>query len=123
MDFPDSDDAVDQPDAHGPAGSRPGARGTLLDALAEMLGDDRLAWQSQANCQGLDPDLFFPERGASTREAKTVCGDCAVKGDCLEWALAAGEKFGIWGGTSERERRRLRKARRSAAAEDSSAAA
>lgn len=122
MDFPDSDDAVDQPDALGPAGSRPGTRGTLLDALAEMLGDDRLAWQSQANCQGLDPDLFFPERGASTREAKRVCGDCVVKDDCLEWALAAGEKFGIWGGTSERERRRLRKARRAAAAGSSAAA-
>ena len=60
---------------------------------------------------GVDPDLFFPERGASTREAKEVCRGCVVREDCLEYALANGEKFGIWGGLSERERRRLRRAR------------
>ena len=57
------------------------------------------------------PDLFFPERGASTREAKSVCAGCEVKDDCLEYALVNGEKFGIWGGLSERERRRLRRQR------------
>ena len=116
MDCFDSDTATGQPDDLGPAGGRPGARNAILDALAEMLGDERFAWQQRANCQGLDPDLFFPDRGTSTAEAKKVCADCAVKEDCLEWALDAGEKFGIWGGTSERERRRLRKARRAAAA-------
>ena len=60
---------------------------------------------------GVDPDLFFPERGASTREAKEVCRGCVVREDCLEYALANGEKFGIWGGLSERERRRLRRQR------------
>ncbi len=83
-----------------------------LEALASALGDERFAWHGYANCSGVDPDLFFPERGASTREAKEVCRGCVVREDCLEWALAAGEKFGIWGGTSERERRRIRKARR-----------
>jgi WhiB family transcriptional regulator, redox-sensing transcriptional regulator len=68
-------------------------------------------WQDQANCLGVDPDLFFPERGASTREAKEVCRGCTVRMDCLEYALVNGEKFGIWGGLSERERRRLRRAR------------
>lgn len=68
-------------------------------------------WQTRANCLGVDPDLFFPERGASTREAKSVCAGCEVKGDCLEYALVNGEKFGIWGGLSERERRRLRRQR------------
>ena len=68
-------------------------------------------WQEQANCLGVDPDLFCPERGASTREAKAVCRSCEVQGDCLEYALAHGEKFGIWGGLSERERRRVRRAR------------
>jgi WhiB family transcriptional regulator, redox-sensing transcriptional regulator len=68
-------------------------------------------WQDNANCLGVDPDLFFPERGASTREAKEVCRGCIVRQDCLEYALANGEKFGIWGGLSERERRRLRRAR------------
>jgi WhiB family transcriptional regulator, redox-sensing transcriptional regulator len=75
--------------------------------------DDALdrAWQERANCLGVDPDLFFPERGASTREAKEVCRGCVVRVDCLEYALANAEKFGIWGGMSERERRRIRRAR------------
>jgi WhiB family redox-sensing transcriptional regulator len=68
-------------------------------------------WQDFANCLGVDPDLFFPERGASTREAKEVCRGCVVREDCLEYALDNGEKFGIWGGMSERERRRLRRQR------------
>ena len=67
--------------------------------------------QEFANCLGVDPDLFFPERGASTREAKEVCRGCVVRPDCLEFALANGEKFGIWGGMSERERRRIRRQR------------
>ncbi|MCP3856273.1 MAG: WhiB family transcriptional regulator [Actinomycetia bacterium] len=81
-------------------------------------------WQDFANCLGVDPDLFFPERGASTREAKEVCRGCVVREDCLEYALANGEKFGIWGGMSERERRRIRRQRalaRLAAAESESA--
>jgi WhiB family redox-sensing transcriptional regulator len=77
----------------------------LLDAAPER------SWQRQANCMGVDPDLFFPERGASTREAKEVCRGCVVREECLEYALANSEKFGIWGGLSERERRRIRRAR------------
>ncbi len=77
---------------------------------SEVLSQER-GWQDQANCLGVDPDLFFPERGASTREAKEVCKGCVVRGDCLEYALGNGEKFGIWGGLSERERRRLRRLR------------
>ena len=69
------------------------------------------SWQAFANCLGVDPDLFFPERGASTKEAKQVCQGCVVREDCLEYALANGEKFGIWGGLSERERRRIRRQR------------
>ena len=72
---------------------------------------DGRSWQDEANCLGVDPDLFFPERGASTREAKEVCRGCVVRLDCLEYALVNGEKFGIWGGLSERERRRLRRQR------------
>ena len=68
-------------------------------------------WKDLSNCLGVDPDLFFPERGASTREAKEVCRGCEVRIDCLEYALQNGEKFGIWGGMSERERRRIRRQR------------
>jgi WhiB family redox-sensing transcriptional regulator len=60
---------------------------------------------------GVDPELFFPERGSSTREAKEVCRGCVVRIECLEFAIANSEKFGIWGGMSERERRRVRRAR------------
>ena len=80
----------------------------LLQALADS---EELSWQDRANCMGVDPDLFFPERGASTREAKEVCRGCGVRLDRLEYALDNAEKFGIWGGMSERERRRLRRAR------------
>src|SRR5689334_21659762 len=74
-------------------------------------GGEQRRWQDQANCLGVDPDLFFPERGASTREAKEVCRGCVVREDCLEYALQNSEKFGIWGGMSERERRRIRRQR------------
>jgi WhiB family redox-sensing transcriptional regulator len=74
-------------------------------------GEGPLGWQDSANCLGVDPDLFFPERGESTREAKTVCRGCVVRDDCLEFALNNSEKHGIWGGMSERERRRIRRQR------------
>ena len=82
-----------------------------MDMVSLMYGPQERSWQTKANCMGVDPDLFFPERGASTREAKEVCRGCVVREDCLEYALANGEKFGIWGGLSERERRRLRRQR------------
>ena len=72
-------------------------------------------WKARANCAGLDPDLFFPERGASMKEAKAVCRGCVVREECLEYALVNGEKFGLWGGLSERERRRIRRQRTLAA--------
>jgi WhiB family redox-sensing transcriptional regulator len=68
-----------------------------------------LPWQEEALCAQTDPEAFFPEKGGSTREAKRVCGRCDVKADCLEYALANDERFGIWGGLSERERRRLKR--------------
>jgi WhiB family redox-sensing transcriptional regulator len=85
--------------------------GEPVDLVTLLYGRQERSWQAKANCMGVDPDLFFPERGASTREAKEVCKGCVVREDCLEHALANGEKFGIWGGMSERERRRLRRAR------------
>jgi WhiB family redox-sensing transcriptional regulator len=69
-------------------------------------------WQARGACRGCNPEIFFPERGESTREAKAICRGCGVREECLEYALAAVEKFGIWGGLSERERRRIRRQRR-----------
>ncbi|MDE2386384.1 MAG: WhiB family transcriptional regulator [Actinomycetales bacterium] len=68
-----------------------------------------LAWQADAICAQTDPEAFFPEKGGSTRDAKRICTGCDVKQQCLEYALANDERFGIWGGLSERERRKLKK--------------
>lgn len=68
-------------------------------------------WLERAACAGVDPALFFPGRGEETKSARAICAGCPVREDCLEYALRTGEKFGIWGGKSERERRRLRRAR------------
>ena len=78
--------------------------------IAQALGgDEELGWQERALCAQTDPEAFFPEKGGSTREAKKICTGCEVKAQCLEYALANDERFGIWGGLSERERRRLRR--------------
>ena len=69
------------------------------------------AWRMDALCAETDPEAFFPEKGGSTRDAKRVCGGCPVRAECLEFALANDERFGIWGGLSERERRRVRQQR------------
>lgn len=72
--------------------------------------DDTVAgWQERALCAQTDPEAFFPEKGGSTREAKKVCTGCDVRGECLEYALEHDERFGIWGGLSERERRKLKR--------------
>ena len=73
------------------------------------------AFMALGACRGVDPEVFFPEQGMSLEPAKRVCADCAVRDECLEFALANRERFGVWGGPSERERRRLRRARRQAA--------
>ncbi|TFV48495.1 WhiB family transcriptional regulator [Blastococcus sp. TF02A_35] len=65
-------------------------------------------WRLDALCAETDPEAFFPEKGGSTRDAKRVCSGCPVRAQCLEFALANDERFGIWGGLSERERRRVR---------------
>lgn len=84
----------------------------MASALETQVGTVRSeGWFASANCLGVDPELFFPERGASTREAKQVCRGCMVREECLEHAVTHPEKFGIWGGMSERERRRVRRAR------------
>ncbi len=78
-------------------------------AMLILLAQPRPEWFTRAACIGVDPDLFFPERGESLDRAKAVCRRCPVCHDCLEFSLAMpAERFGIWGGTSERERRLIR---------------
>jgi WhiB family redox-sensing transcriptional regulator len=71
--------------------------------------DNALSWQADSLCAQTDPEAFFPEKGGSTRDAKKICSSCEVRSQCLEYALQNDERFGIWGGLSERERRKLRK--------------
>ncbi|WP_248240676.1 WhiB family transcriptional regulator [Microbacterium kunmingense] len=66
-------------------------------------------WTQDALCSQVDPEPFFPEKGGSTKEAKSICADCEVVAECLEYALRNDERFGIWGGKSERERRALKR--------------
>ena len=79
------------------------------EVLSLLFGGGPLAWQERALCAQTDPEAFFPEKGGSTREAKRVCATCEVREECLEYALANDERFGIWGGMSERERRKLKR--------------
>jgi WhiB family redox-sensing transcriptional regulator len=89
----------------GPATPEPSAP----SPWTELAADE---WRQDALCAETDPEAFFPEKGGSTREAKRVCSGCSVRAECLESALTNDERFGIWGGLSERERRRLRLMRR-----------
>ena len=67
------------------------------------------SWQERALCAETDPEAFFPEKGGSTRDAKKICSCCNVRTECLDYALQNDERFGIWGGLSERERRKLKR--------------
>jgi len=77
----------------------------LLGLVAASPG-----WWFAGLCAQIDPELFFPEKGGSVRDAKAVCAGCPVRAQCLEHALAHDERFGVWGGLSEPERRRLKTA-------------
>lgn len=77
--------------------------------FGEPADDGVMGWQDRALCAQTDPEAFFPEKGGSTREAKKVCTGCEVRAECLQYALENDERFGIWGGLSERERRKLKR--------------
>ncbi|WP_163551362.1 WhiB family transcriptional regulator [Candidatus Frankia alpina] len=113
----DDDPAVDGLDADDlavetigdPIGDAPDALAPVIDlGLGDLLGET-MEWQERALCAQTDPEAFFPEKGGSTREAKRICSGCEVRAECLEYALENDERFGIWGGMSERERRKQRR--------------
>lgn len=72
-----------------------------------MVGLGLPPWMGKALCAEVDNDLFFPEKGGTTAPAKAICARCPVSAECLDYALTHEERFGIWGGTSERERRKI----------------
>src|SRR5262245_17389412 len=87
-----------------------GSRMMPLPEFHALLALD--TWKTSALCSQTDPEVFFPEQGESSRAAKAICRRCAVRAECLESALATDERFGIWGGLAEGERRRLKRAYR-----------
>ena len=69
------------------------------------------SFRESGACNGMDPEIFYPRRGDSPASAKQVCHVCPVKRQCLEYALQTDERYGIWGGASEHERRQLKRER------------
>lgn len=74
-----------------------------------------LPWRQHAACKGLDPDIFYPASDEEAGPAKAVCEQCAVQSTCLEFALGSRERDGVWGGATEKERRRIIRQRRRSA--------
>jgi len=68
-------------------------------------------WVSTAACRGMDPNVFFPERGRPLSDIRAICAGCPASDECLEYALANNEHHGVWGGMSERQRRTIRRVR------------
>jgi len=84
--------------------------GTISPMHIETITPPDVVWQEQALCAQTGADFFFPEPGSSVREAKRICGMCEIRSACLEYALTNDERFGVWGGLSEKERLSLRRA-------------
>ena len=69
-------------------------------------------WMAEGKCRDMDPTIFFPSDGVGVLAAQSICADCHVKVDCLEYTLADRVDHGVWGGASERQRRRILRHRR-----------
>ena len=74
-----------------------------------------LTWRQHGACRGTDPDIFYPVTDEEAEEAKAICASCPVREPCLEYALTTRERDGVWGGATERERRRMIRQRRKSA--------
>lgn len=82
----------------------------LIDMEEQFIStaeEDERPWAARAECRGEDPALFFPGPDDDTLAALSICARCPVRQECLEYAIEARERFGIWGGTTERQRRRM----------------
>lgn len=84
----------------------------------KTLIDDLPDWHLKAACRGVDPSIFFPVKHVHGLEAKAICAECPVQEECLEWAVETVEPHGIWGGVSERGRRKIRQQRAREVPED-----
>ena len=100
------------PGSRGPPG---GGNGTVrIDRLPtvniDVLPDDPSppdVWQERSACYGIDPDVFFPISEEEAGPALAFCSACTIRDECLSWALKNGERYGVWGGLTEQQRRRI----------------
>jgi WhiB family redox-sensing transcriptional regulator len=74
-----------------------------------------VVWKQHAACRGVEPEIFYPITDEEAEEAKVICAACAVREICLDFALGNRERDGVWGGATERERRRILRQRRKSA--------
>lgn len=84
--------------------------------ITRSLAEPTPAWFALANCRGINPNTFVPARGESLEPARRVCAGCVVRDECLDYALTRSPRVvGVWGGTTERERRVMRRDARGSA--------
>ena len=83
--------------------------------MTQVLAPPNLTWRTHAACRGLEPEVFYPVTEEQTEEAKAICRACPVREPCLDYALSNRERDGVWGGATERERRRMIRQRRKSA--------
>jgi WhiB family redox-sensing transcriptional regulator len=83
--------------------------------MNQALVSVNLTWRQHAACRGLEPEVFYPVSDEQTEEAKAICRECPVREPCLDFALGNRERDGVWGGATERERRRMIRQRRKSA--------
>jgi WhiB family transcriptional regulator, redox-sensing transcriptional regulator len=94
------------------------AKGLQETELTVIRSSDDATWMARSRCRGMNPAVFFPTDGAGFEAARRVCLECPVRAECLEYALANHIDQGAWGGTSERERRRILRRRRALVARE-----
>ncbi len=93
-----------------PRGDSPVRTDRFADVDVRTLPDNPSppdVWQERAACFGIDPDVFFPISEEEAGPALTYCGSCRIREECLAWALKNGERYGVWGGMTEQQRRRI----------------
>jgi WhiB family transcriptional regulator, redox-sensing transcriptional regulator len=78
--------------------------------MEKSLGNTE--WMQQGNCKGFPPEVMIPENKSGVDRARKICADCVVKDVCLEYALVNNIEHGVWGGTSERQRREIKRRRK-----------